>query len=170
MCCLEYLPITGNYWPGWRRGDELQLAPGTYSDGLPIHDLKGSANNPIVIIGPVDGPPAVFLGSDTANTVSIRHSRYVEIKSLELDGVGKIGDAIKADGGPPCAHHITIESLYIHDYDYDQQTVGISTVGCTTWGWVIRSNLIERAGTGMYFGDSHGNNPFIDGLIEFNVI
>ncbi len=150
-------------------GDELHLAPGAYLEGLPIHDLAGSARDPIVIAGPVDGSPAVFMGSDVANTVSIRHSRYVVLKNLELDGAGKIGDAVKADGGPPCPHHITIENLYIHDYDYDQHTVGISTVGCTTWGWVIRGNLIERAGTGMYFGDSHGNNPFIDGLIEYNV-
>ena len=155
---------------GLEAGDELQLSPGIYTEGLPIHNLAGSEKAPIVITGPVDGPAAVFTGSDTANTVSIRHSSYVVLKNLELDGAGKTGDAVKADDGPPCPHHITIENLHIHNYDHDQQTVGISTVGCATWGWVIRGNLIERAGTGMYLGDSYGNNPFIDGLIEYNVI
>src|SRR5262249_4748127 len=41
---------------------------------------------------------------------------------------------------------------------------------CLSWNWVIRGNLIERVGTGMYLGNSDGNQQFFAGLIEYNVI
>ena len=35
---------------------------------------------------------------------------------------------------------------------------------------MIRNNVIERVGTGMYLGNSDGSRPFVNGLIEHNVI
>ncbi|HUX31277.1 MAG TPA: hypothetical protein VMV78_11725 [Thiobacillus sp.] len=65
------------------------------------------------------------------------------------------------------ADFITLEHLYIHDHAASKQNVGISTK-CPAFGWVARNNRIERVGTGMYFGDSDGSDPFVGGIVEGN--
>jgi hypothetical protein len=70
---------------------------------------------------------------------------------------------VNADGGGDWAHHITIDNFLIYGYDADQSIVGISTNGCTTWNWIIRNNVIRRAGTGMYLGNSPGDRGAHEG-------
>ncbi|NND05316.1 MAG: hypothetical protein HKN87_02960 [Saprospiraceae bacterium] len=67
------------------------------------------------------------------------------------------------------AHHIEVEGLEAYGYGADQQNVGISTK-CPSWSWHIHHNIIEGAGTGFYLGDSNGEEPFVDGIIEYNLI
>ncbi|MDA2930471.1 hypothetical protein MYX84_11080 [Acidobacteria bacterium AH-259-O06] len=43
--------------PNLRPGDTLQLAAGTYTEGLPLWYLLGLPEAPIVITGPESGPP-----------------------------------------------------------------------------------------------------------------
>lgn len=151
-------------------GDTLLLEAGTYPDGLPITGLDGTANAPIVIAGPESGPRAVFTARDCCNTISLRNVSYIHIYHLELDGLGlPYIDAVKAESDADWVHHILLENLYIHDHDANQQTVGINTK-CPAWDWVIRRNIIDSAGTGMYLGDSDGSAPFVNGLIEGNLI
>jgi hypothetical protein len=151
-------------------GDTLLLEAGTYSGGLPIDNMLGTLANPIVIAGPESGPRAVFPARSCCNTVSIRDSAYVAIYNLELDGQGLPNvDAVKAEGDAQWAHHITLENLTIHDHDANQQTVGISTK-CPAWDWVIRNNVVDSAGTGLYLGNSDGSAPFVNGLIEGNLV
>lgn len=155
-------------------GDTLLLAAGTYTDGLPIYDMNGLPGAPIVIAGPAAGPRAVFLADPCIcyNTIGIQDSSYVAIYNLELDGQDLADvDAVKAEGDQNVnwAHHITLENLTIHDHDANQQTVGISTK-IPAWEWVIRANIIDSAGTGLYLGNSDGNAPFIAGLIEGNLV
>ncbi|MGM0555587.1 MAG: hypothetical protein ACQEVA_04320, partial [Myxococcota bacterium] len=150
-------------------GDVLQLAAGTYDRGLPIRDMNGSEGNCFVIEGPDVGDPAVFTGSSSRNTVSIGNSSYVVVRDIELDGDGEIGDAVKAEGWSDYAHHIVLEGLRIYNHASSQGIVGISTKG-PAWRWVIRGNHIETAGTGLYLGNSNGEDPFVDGLIEYNVV
>jgi hypothetical protein len=50
-----------------------------------------------------------------------------------------------------------------------QGTVAINTKG-TAWNWIIRGNTITEAGTGLYLGNSDGGSPFINGVIENNLI
>lgn len=161
----DYLTLLDGLAPG----DTLRLAAGTYDGGLPLHDMDGEDGNCIVIEGPATGSPAVFEGSSSRNTVSIDTSSYIVVRNLELDGLGLVGDAVKAEGTSAYAHHIVLENLYIHDHDVDQQIVGISTK-CPAWHWVIRGNRIDSAGTGMYLGNSNGDAPFVAGLIENNVV
>ena len=155
-------------------GDTLLLDAGTYENGLSINNKHGTAANPIIIAGPESGSRAVFKARSCCNTVSINNSSYIEIRNLELDGHDTGGskvagvDAVKAESNPNPSHHITLENLYIHDHDLDQQMVGISTKA-TAWDWVIRNNIIESTGTGMYLGDSNGSAHFINGLIEGNL-
>jgi hypothetical protein len=148
-------------------GDRLLLAPGDYLRGLPLQGLNGEAGRPILIEGLASGPPARFLARRGANTVSLVDVRHVVIRHLELDGQRLPVDAVKAEGHSRHAHFVTLEKLHIHDHDASQQSVGISTK-CPAYGWVVRGNRIERVGTGMYFGDSDGSDPFVAGLIEDN--
>jgi hypothetical protein len=165
----NYLPLVAALQPG----DTLLLGPGTYTGGLSFSGVQGLPGLPIVVSGPESGAPAVFEARSCCNTVSITDSSYIEIRNLELDGLGLDGvDAVKAEGpsgDANFAHHITVLNLYIHGHDASQQTVGISTK-CPAWDWVIRGNVIASAGTGMYLGNSDGSAPFVNGLVEGNLV
>ncbi len=152
-----------------KAGDRLLLAPGDYARGLPLHNLEGEAGRPIIVEGPATGPRARFLARPGANTVSLINVRHVVIRNLELDGRGLAVDAVKAEGHGRYAHFVTLENLHIHDHNASQQNVGLSTK-CPAYGWVVRGNLIERVGTGMYFGNSDGSAPFVAGRIEGNTV
>jgi hypothetical protein len=157
---------------GLRAGDTLVLAAGEYDNlsdvpGLPLFGLHGTPTQPIVITGPESGAPAVLLGRSTHNTVRLSDASHIVLRNFEIDGRNLGGAGIAAQG---LAHHITIENLRIRGVGNDQQTVGISTVGSTVWNWIVRRNVIEGAGTGIYFGNSDGRSPFIAGIIEHNLI
>ncbi len=158
-----------NFLPRLTAGDRLLLRAGDYQRGLPLRGLSGEPGRPIVIAGPAKGPRARFIARDDANSISLVDVRHIHIQHLELDGGGKSVDAVKAEGHAAYAHFVTLENLYIHDHAASQQNVGISTK-CPAFGWVVRGNRIERVGTGMYFGDSDGSDPFVAGLIENNRI
>ena len=161
----NYRALLENLGPG----DLLRLAPGVYPDGLPISDLHGEPDRCIVIEGPASGEPAIFTGRDCCNTVSLSNSSYLVIRHLELDGEDRLGDGVKAESPSQSVHHLTLEDLYIHGHGADQQIVGINSK-CPVWNWVIRRNVIEGAGTGIYLGNSDGEDSFVEGLIEHNLI
>lgn len=155
-----------------RPGDTLVLAPGTYDDpndvpGLPLFDLNGTPSQPITITGPEGGARPVLLGRSTHNTIRFGNASHVIVRNLDVDGRDLGGFGVGVQG---LAHHITIEGLRIRGVGGDQQIVGISTTGSPTWNWVIRRNVIEGAGTGMYLGSSTGGSPFVAGIIENNLI
>ena len=153
-------------------GDTLVLAPGTYDNpndvpGLPLFDLNGTPSQPITITGPDSGPRPVLLGRSTHNTIRLANASYLIIRNLDVDGRDLGGFGVAVQG---LAHHITLEGLRIRGVGGDQQIVGISTTGSPTWNWVIRRNVIEGAGTGMYLGNSTGGSPFVAGIIENNLV
>lgn len=158
-----------DYLPRLQPGDRLLLAPGDYRRGLPLHDLSGLAGRPIVIEAVNPAEPPRFIARPDSNTVSLVNVRHLALRHLRLDGRRMPVDAIKAEGHGRYADHVTLEQLHIHDHDASQQNVGISTK-CPAHGWVVRNNRIERVGTGMYFGDSDGSDPFVAGIIESNRI
>lgn len=135
--------------------------------GLPIFDLNGTAASPIVITGPDSGPLPVLLGRSTHNTIRFANASHVVVRRLVVDGRDRGGFGVAVQG--PC-HSITIEDNVFRGQGDDQNTVAISTTGRPTWGWVIRRNEISGAGTGMYLGNSNGDSPFVDGLIEGNLV
>jgi hypothetical protein len=147
-------------------GDTLVLEAGTYTSGLPISNKSGTAAQPIVVTGP-DEQSAIFTANDCCNTVQLQDVGYLVIRNLTLNGAGTNGAfGVDARG---VAHDITIENLKIINYGADQQVVGISTKG-PAWNWIVRRNTIIGAGTGMYFGNSDGTSPFVNGLIEHNLV
>jgi hypothetical protein len=161
----NYTSYVGTLQPG----DRLLLAAGTYTRGLWLHNLNGQPERCIVVEGPATGSPALFLGSDNFNTVSLHNASYVAVRNLTLDGQSKQGDGVKAEGPALYTHHITIERLHIKNHNATEQTVGISTKS-PAWNWVVRYNTIEKTGTGLYFGLSDGTVEFVNGLIEHNLV
>ncbi len=150
-------------------GDRLLLAAGTYTQGLWLHNLNGQPGRCIAVEGPATGAPALFLGSNSFNTVSLENASYLAVRNLTLDGQSKAGDGVKAEGPSTYAHHITVERLHIKNHNATLQTVGISTKS-PAWNWVVRYNTVEKTGTGLYFGISDGSVEFVNGLIEHNLV
>jgi hypothetical protein len=150
-------------------GDRLLLEPGDYRHGLPLHNVSGGVGQPVVIEAANPAALPRFIARPRANTISLVDVRHLVLRHLELDGRNLPVDAVKAEGHSRYADFITLEHLFIHDHAASQQNVGISTK-CPAVGWVVKHNRIERVGTGMYFGDSDGSDPFVGGLIEGNYI
>jgi hypothetical protein len=163
----NYLTLLRSLAPG----DTLFLEPGVYDDsndvpGLPFFNLHGKSDKPIVITGPQNGLRPIFWGRSTHNTVRFDNASFIEIHNIEIDGRNLGGDGVKAQG---MAHDILLDNLKIYGVGSDQQIVGISTKA-SAWNWVIRNCVILGAGTGMYLGSSDGSAPFVNGLIEHNLI
>jgi hypothetical protein len=151
-------------------GDTLNLVAGTYSR-LPLTELNGTPDAWITITGPASGASAVIAGAEGYNTVEIQNSSYLSIMNLRIDSQGIPGAfGISARGHEDnLTHDIRIEGNTLVGQNGGQQTDGISTK-TATWGWVIRSNRIRGAGTGIYLGESDGTQPFVNGIIENNLI
>jgi len=153
-------------------GDTLTLAGGTY-DRLDVSGIAGTAEAWITIRGPAEGEPAVIAADlgPCCNTVELRDVSYLALERLTIDGRGVDGAfGVSAGGGEGnLVHHIRVEGCTFVGHDAGQQTVAISTK-TPTWGWVIRGNRIDGAGTGMYLGNSDGSDPFIGGVIEGNLV
>jgi hypothetical protein len=150
-------------------GDRLQLAAGTYTQGLNLWNKNGQPGQCIVIEGPASGSPALFTGSDSWNLVSLKDSSYIALRNLSLDGLGRDGDGIKAEAGAVSVHHILIDGLSLKNFNQNLQVVGINTK-CPAWNWVVRRTTITSTGTGMYFGGSSGEFEFANSLIEYNLV
>jgi hypothetical protein len=155
---------------GLAPGDRLNLAPGKYPR-LYLANLRGTPDAWITITGPESGPPAAIEGESDYNTIEIENCSYLAIENLRIDSRGIPGAfGISARGREKSlTHHIRVEGNTFVGQHGGQQTDGISTK-TPTWGWVIRFNKILGAGTGIYLGDSDGNQPFVAGLIEHNLI
>jgi hypothetical protein len=150
-------------------GDTLSLPAGTYGDRLSLTGVQGQPGAWITVLGPASGAPAVITTSSLCcNTVQLGDTWYVAIRNLTVDSVGLNGiDGINAGGN--YTHDILIENCTLIGQNHDQSVIGISTKS-PAWNWTIRGNTILGAGTGMYLGNSTGSFPFINGLIEGNLV
>lgn len=155
---------------GLQPGDTLRLAAGSYPR-LRIAGIHGAPGHCVRITGPMSGPRAVITGEYGHRTVDIVASSYVILSNLVVDGRGIPGaNGITASRSTPGAtHHIVLDGNLIIGAGASQQTDGISTK-TPTWNWVIRGNTILAAGTAIYLGNSDGNDPFIAGIIENNLV
>src|SRR5688500_9101124 len=97
-------------------GDRLLLAPGTYTQQLRIGNKNGQPGKCIVIEGPATGSPALFMGSNTFNTISLINVSYLVFRNLKLDGLGLAGDGAKVEATSAYAHHITLENIHFKNY------------------------------------------------------
>ncbi len=148
-------------------GDRLQLAAGTYTQGLPISGMNGQADKCIVFEGPSSGSPAVFTANDGSNVVSLRNSSYIAVRNLTLDGRSLDADGVKAEYGSTSVHHILLEGLSLKNFN----ATGISGITSTSpvWNWVVRNNTITSAYAGMSFG-TDGTQAMANFVVENNLI
>jgi len=160
----------GSLVPTLKGGDTLHLAAGHYTH-FSVTNLNGSPTAWITITS--DVPQAAIIDADSGpccNTIQISGSSYVAIQNLLIDGHdvdGAFGVAASNGTGP--THDIRIEGNAFVNHHGSQQHDAISTK-TPTWGWVIKNNTITDAGTGLYLGNSTGDDPFIGGLIEGNTV
>ncbi|REJ80321.1 MAG: hypothetical protein DWQ36_03545 [Acidobacteria bacterium] len=149
----------------------VRLAPGTYDDGFSLTGVHGLENDCAIVEGPESGAPAIVEARQPicCNTIELRDSSYLVLRHLTVDSLGLSGvDGVKAQDADP-VHHVTLEHLTLFGQGGGQQTVGISTK-TEAWNWVIAHNRITGAGTGIYLGNSDGDDEFVRSLIEFNVV
>ena len=151
-------------------GDTLRLAAGSYPL-LYLRNLNGTPEAWITVEGPATGAPAV-INPDSAdpfccNLIEISNSSYLTLRDVTIDSADT--DGIFGINSTNISHDILIENCRFLGQGSHQATVGISTKGID-WNWTIRRNTIIEAGTGMYLGSSTGGAPFINGVIEGNLI
>jgi hypothetical protein len=160
-----YRTLAGSLAPG----DTLYLPAGVYADRLSLDGLQGTPSAWIVITGPASGPPATITTSSTCcNTVQLGGNAYLALTNLTIDSAGLSAiDGINAKANP--THDILIENCTLIGQGAGQGTVAISTKS-PAWRWTIRGNRIIQAGTGLYLGNSDGNQPFVAGVIEGNLV
>lgn len=168
---IDATPAT--YWSlvsTLRPGDTLRLAAGNYPL-LYLRNVNGTSAAWVTVQGPSSGAPAVVLPDPAnpfcCNLMELSNSSYLAIKNLKIDSAGT--DGIFGINSSGVTHDILIENCTFVGQDSHQATVGISSKG-TDWNWTIRRNTIIEAGTGMYLGSSSGGSPFINGVIEGNLI
>jgi MYXO-CTERM domain-containing protein len=147
-------------------GDTLVLEPGEYPR-LTISGLHGTADAWITIAGPTSGDPAIITSDSCCNTVQLYDSSFIAIQNLVVDAQGLYVDGINAKDS--ISHDILIENNTLRGFPEDQQIVGISTKS-PAYNWTIRGNTIIEAGTGLYLGNSDGSQPFVNGVIEYNLV
>ena len=158
----------GSLLPTLAPGDTLHLGAGHYGH-FSVSNKNGTQNAWITITS--DVPQAAIVDADPGpccNTIEISGSSYVAIENLLIDGHDIDGAfGVSASNGATPTHDIRIEGNVFVNHHGSQQHDAISTK-TPTWGWIIRNNTITRAGTGLYLGNSTGDDPFIGGLIEGN--
>jgi len=147
-------------------GDTLVLAPGAYTP-LRINGRNGTPGAWIVIRGTGSPSQTVINGESGYNTVQIDGSSYVAVENLRIDGRGYDVDGINCKDA--ITHDIRIEGCSLVGLNNNQGTVAISTKEIV-WNWTIRNNSILQPGTGIYLGNSGGDAPFVNGVIEGNFI
>jgi hypothetical protein len=166
----------GTVLDGLLPGDVVHLAAGDYTDPVYLDLANGTAAEPIVIEGPASGV-ARFVGDPRicCNIFEIRDSSFVVLRRLTFDGAGLDGVfGISAGGGDPSGdgrnvvHDVTVEDCRFVGFGGSMNHDAISTK-TPTWGWVVRRNVFESPGIGIYFGNSTGEDPFIGGRIEHNL-
>jgi hypothetical protein len=71
---------------GLKPGDHLQLAPGDYKEGLPVHHLHGTPDARVTISGSNEKNRPIFLARPDYSTISILNSGYIVIRDLDIEG------------------------------------------------------------------------------------
>src|SRR5215218_7644945 len=65
-----------------RAGDDLALDAGVYSEGLSLHEIRGTSDQPIRIRGARETVATVFVGRTGRSTVSLSNTAHVHISDI----------------------------------------------------------------------------------------
>jgi len=158
----NYQSLIGRLKPG----DILKLEAGEYTNRMPLNKVTGKKGSPIIIEG-IPGKTILF-GKGGQNTVDIINCSYLIIRGLKIDGKGLDVDGFNFGKRGYC-HDVTLEGNELINIGSNQQVVAISSK-VPVWNITIRNNIIDGAGTGLYLGNSDGSQPFVNGIIEGNLV
>lgn len=95
-------------------GDRIEIAPGRYSPGVRVSNLKGTRENPIVIGGIPGKPAPEFLGGGQGWHLS--DCAFVTLRDMRVAGASGNGINVDDGGGYETpSHHIVLERLQVSD-------------------------------------------------------
>jgi len=157
--------LTGN---SLKPGDELVLAPGTYSHSAKLElSHVGTAERPIIIRGEKG---AIIKRPDARqNTLNLAGTQYLTIRDLEITG-GSAGIRIHKAGDRP-AKFVTLEGLHIHHIG--GVAITCNHAGNHYEGMRFRNNHIHHTsghGEAFYLGGNEASAIFFNGVVEGNYI
>jgi len=157
--------LTGH---GLKPGDELVLAPGTYSHRAKLElNHVGTAEKPIVIRGEKG---AIIKRPDARqNTLNLAGTQYLTIRDLEITG-GSAGIRIH-NAGERQAKFVTLEGLHIHHIG--GVAITCNHAGNRYEGMRFRNNHIHHTsghGEAFYLGGNEASAIFFNGVVEGNYI
>lgn len=136
-----------------RPGDQILVAPGTYSGGLTARNLRGQRQRPIVIAAADSKMPPVFEGRGAAFHLS--SPVYVELRELTIKGA--TGNGLNIDDGGSAdspARGVVLSGLRISDIGSRGNHDGIklsgveefSVVDCVIQRWGNGGSAIDMVG------------------------
>ncbi|MBN2475218.1 MAG: right-handed parallel beta-helix repeat-containing protein [Pirellulales bacterium] len=95
-------------------GTHIQIAPGRYSPGVWISNLRGTEENPILIGGTEAGPPPLFEGGSEGWHLS--DCAFVTLQRMIVSGAS--GNGVNVDDGGSYetpSHHIVLQWIRVSD-------------------------------------------------------
>lgn len=141
-------------------GTSIQVAPGNYRGGISQVNLRGTAEQPIVIAAEDSTHPPVIEGGHFAFQFS--SPEHLELRDLILSGATDNGLNIDDSGSTDTpARQITLKNVVVRDIGPDGNRDGVKLSG--VYGLVIDGCTIEAWGSGGSAIDMVGCH---DGIIE----
>ena len=155
-------------------GDEIILAPGTYSSPRRLEMRhRGTRENPIIIRGPSTrkpGPKAVIRRPDARqNSINMTGVQHLVLKDIEITGGSSAIRISKSERHP--AHHVRIENLHI--YHIHGVAITCNHAGNTYAHMHFVGNEIHHTGghgEAFYLGGNNAEAIFHSSIIERNYI
>jgi hypothetical protein len=126
-------------------GTRIRLAPGTYPGGFDFRNLRGTANQPIVIAGADPDRPPVFQGGTAG--LHFSNPMFVELKDLVITNM--IGNGLNIDDGGSVetpARRIVLRRLRVSDIGPGGNNDAIKLSGVVDF--CVEGCVIQRWGTG----------------------
>jgi hypothetical protein len=145
-------------------GTEIRIAPGDYEGGIYAQNLRGTAQQPIVITGADEKNPPHFRGG--GNGFHISGAAHIELRHLKVSGARDNGFNID-DGGTYTqpSHHVTLKNISVSDIGPKGNHDGMKLSGLDDFR--IENCRIEKWGVGSGSGiDMVGCHR---GVIENNI-
>lgn len=126
-----------------RPGTTILLEPGTYRGGLTLNNLRGTAQQPILIAAANPDERPVIEGGNSC--LHLTNPVHVELQNLVLTGARANGLNID-DGGSfdTPAHHVKLVGLAVKDIGSDRNHDGIKLSGVDDF--LIENCVVQRWG------------------------
>ena len=138
-----------------RPGTRILVAPGDYHGYFAAAQLRGTAEEPIVVAAAEPARPPVFHGA--GECIHLSEVSYVVLRDLVLVR-GRVNCLNVDGGGTPdtSSHHVVLDGLTVRDINRDGNRDGIKLSGVDDF--LVRGCTVERWGGGGSAIDMMGCN------------